>query len=123
LVQKTTEEGELRQEDLPEADLQEAGAWHKVEVLEQKPEAPTGMVEIPQGGLPADNSTEVLLAVGIWDSEVHPLWLWELQQLGLEHAGETEGREEDHHAILVDQVSELHPKQQKVKIAVERWDY
>ena len=51
--------------------------------------------------------------MGIWDSEVHLLWLWELQQLGLEHAAETEGQEEGQLAISVDQVSESHLCQQR----------
>lgn len=66
------------------------------------------MAGTPQGVLLADNLTEVLLAMGIWDSAVHQLWLWEPRQLGLEHAAETEGQEEDHLAMLADQVSESH---------------
>jgi hypothetical protein len=78
------------------------------------------MPETRQGALPADNSAEALLALVIWDSEVHPLWFGELQERGQENADETENREETRLAMLADRVSELHQEQQKVKIAVER---
>lgn len=54
-------------------DLQEAGVWHKVKAVEQKPQVPAGMAGTPQAVLLADNLTEVLLAMGIWDSAVHQL--------------------------------------------------
>jgi len=107
----------LHQEDHPKADqqkaaLQEAGAWQKV----------AGKNGSQQEDLLADNLLEVLQAMGIWDSEEHQLWLWELQQLPLEQAGEIEDQEVDHLAMLAVQVSELHLEKQKVKIAVERTD-
>lgn len=97
----------MHQEALPKADLQkaalqEAGAWQKVAERSGS----------QQEDLLADNLLEVLQAMGIWDSEEHQLWLWELQQLSLEQAGEIEDQEEDqevdHLAMLADQVSELH---------------
>jgi len=66
------------------------------------------MPEIRWEDLPADNSTEALLALVIWDSEVHPLWFWELQELVREKVDETEDREEARLAMLADRVSELH---------------